>query len=57
MLVPLFLLLFLLVRGAPVLLYRRAITRPERLPFALASAVPSLSIVVVITEVGLKAHL
>lgn len=56
LLVPTFLLLFLFVRGAPVyLLYGKAITRPERLPFALASAVPSLSIIVVITEIGLKA--
>lgn len=57
LLVPTFLALFLLIRGAPVyLLYRGAVTRPERLPFALASAVPSLSIIVVITEIGLRGH-
>jgi Kef-type K+ transport system membrane component KefB len=52
-LVPTFLLLFLLVRGLPVLLYRNDLAPRERLPFALSSAVASLSIVVVITEIGL----
>ena len=56
LLVPTFLLLFLFIRGAPVyLLYRRAIARGQRLPFALASAVPSLSIIVVITDIGVTA--
>ena len=55
LLVPTFALLFLLVRGAPVLLYRGQIASVQRLPFALASAVPSLSIIVVITEIGLRA--
>lgn len=56
LLVPTFLLLFLFIRGAPVfLLYRKALAREQRLPFALASAVPSLSIIVVITDIGLKA--
>ncbi len=56
LMVPVFLLLFLAVRGAPVLLlYRNALARSERLPFALSSAVPSLSVIVVITEIGLKA--
>jgi Kef-type K+ transport system membrane component KefB len=55
LLVPAFTLLFLLARGAPVLLYRDAIARAQRLPFALSSAVPSLSIVVVITEIGTAA--
>ena len=56
LLVPTLLLLFLIIRGAPVfLLYRKVMSPAERLPFALASAVPSLSIIVVITEVGLKA--
>ena len=56
LLVPTFLLLFLFIRGAPVyLLYRRAIARGQRLPFALASAVPSLSIIVVITDIGVQA--
>jgi Kef-type K+ transport system membrane component KefB len=52
LLVPGFAVLFLVIRGAPVLLYRDAIAKGERLPFALASAVPSLSIIVVITEIG-----
>jgi Kef-type K+ transport system membrane component KefB len=55
LLVPAFVLMFLLVRGAPVLLYRQALAAAQRWPFALSSAVPSLSIVVVITEVGVKA--
>jgi Kef-type K+ transport system membrane component KefB len=56
LLVPAFLGLFLLVRGAPVLLYRKDIAREERLPFALFAAVASLSLVVVITEIGLRAR-
>ena len=54
LLVPTFLLLFLLVRGSPVLLYRRELSRTERLPFALFTAVASLSLVVVITEIGVR---
>jgi hypothetical protein len=38
-----------------VLLYRGHIGTAQRLPFALSSAVPSLSIVVVITEIGVRA--
>jgi Kef-type K+ transport system membrane component KefB len=58
LLVPAFVLLFLFVRGAPVwLLYRNTIGPAQRLPFALSSAVPSLSIIVVITEIGLRAKL
>jgi hypothetical protein len=53
-LVPTFLILFLLVRGVPVVLYRNDLARAERLPFLLASAVASLSIVVVITEIGVR---
>ena len=53
-LIPTFLLLFLLVRGAPVVLYRNHLQRDERMPFVLASSVASLSIVVVITEIGLR---
>jgi Kef-type K+ transport system membrane component KefB len=56
LLVPAFLVLFLIVRGAPVFLYRNDIARRERLPFALSSAVASLSIVVVITELGARSH-
>jgi Kef-type K+ transport system membrane component KefB len=56
LLLPTFLLLFLVVRGLPVLLlYRNAIARMERWPLALSSAVPSLSVIVVISEIGLKA--
>ena len=54
LLVPTFVVLFLVVRGAPVYLYRRALVPAQRLPFALASAIPSLSIIVVITEIGAK---
>ncbi len=55
LLVPAFAVMFLVIRGAPVFLYRDAIAKAERLPFALASAVPSLSIIVVITEIGVSA--
>ena len=55
LLVPTFVMLLLVIRGAPVWLYRNEITRAQRLPFALSSAVPSLSIIVVITEIGLRA--
>jgi Kef-type K+ transport system membrane component KefB len=53
-LLPAFLLLFLLVRGLPVMLYRQDLVRQERLPFALSSSVTSLGLVVVITHVGLQ---
>jgi len=55
LLVPAFVLLFLIIRGAPVFLYRRTIATAQRLPFVLSSAVPSLSIIVVITEIGTRA--
>jgi Kef-type K+ transport system membrane component KefB len=55
LLVPAFAVLFLIVRGMPVLLYRGQIDTAQRLPFALSSAVPSLSIIVVITEIGVRA--
>src|SRR5277367_5500661 len=55
LLVPTFAFLFLLIRGAPVFLYRRQMSGPLRLPFILSSAVPSLSIIVVITEIGMRA--
>jgi Kef-type K+ transport system membrane component KefB len=55
LLVPTFAVLFLIVRGTPVLLYRGHIATAQRLPFALSSAVPSLSIIVVITESGVRA--
>ena len=52
LLVPTFVVLFLIVRGAPVFLYRNEIAKAQLLPFALSSAVPSLSITVVITGIG-----
>ncbi len=55
LLLPAFLALFLLVRGAPVLLYRGDLASAARAPFALSASVPSLSIIVVITEIGLRA--
>src|SRR5208283_2722425 len=55
LLVPAFVLLFLIIRGAPVFLYRRTIATARRLPFVLSSAVPLLSIIVVITEIGTRA--
>jgi Kef-type K+ transport system membrane component KefB len=54
LLVPTFVVLLLVIHGASVWLYRNEITRSERLSFALCSAVPSLSIIVVITEIGLR---
>ena len=54
LLVPAFTVLFLIVRGTPIFLYRGHIDKAQRLPFALSSAVPSLSIIVVITEIGLR---
>ena len=54
LMLPAFALLFLVIRGLPVLLYRKDISRRQQLPFALSSAVPSLSIVVVITEIGVR---
>ncbi len=54
LLVPTFVILLLIIRGAAVWLYRNEITRMERFSFALCSAVPSLSIIVVITEIGLR---
>ena len=55
LLVPISLALFLLVRGAPVFLYRSDLTAVERTSFALYSSVASLSLVVVITEIGVRA--
>ncbi len=51
---PLFLGLFLLVRGVPVLLfYRRDLSRAQMLPMVLLSAT-ALPLVVAITEIGLE---
>jgi Kef-type K+ transport system membrane component KefB len=54
LLVPSFLVLFLLVRGTPVILYRAEIARGERISFVLFTSVASLSLIVVITEVGVR---
>jgi Kef-type K+ transport system membrane component KefB len=51
--VPLFLALFLVVRGLPVLLYRKVLPAGSRLPFALLSAA-ALPLVVVITDIGVQ---
>ncbi|MDS4040475.1 MAG: hypothetical protein RKP20_04785 [Candidatus Competibacter sp.] len=51
LLVPVFLILFLTVRGLLVLIYRHDLPKPERLPFALSASVASLSLVVVITQI------
>ena len=53
LLTPMFLVLFLLVRGTPVLLYRNDIAKYERLPFALYSAT-ALPMVVAITDIGVR---
>ena len=51
--VPLFLLLFLVIRGAPVLLYRRHLPLKDLAPFALYSAT-ELPLIVAITELGVQ---
>jgi Kef-type K+ transport system membrane component KefB len=55
LLTVLFLALFLLVRGSPVVLYRRDLPKEEWLPFALYSAT-TLSMVVAITDIGVQTH-
>jgi Kef-type K+ transport system membrane component KefB len=54
LLVPAFLVLFLLARGLPAWLYRHDLVRGELAPLALSSSVASLGIVVVVTSVGRK---
>jgi len=56
-LVPTFLVLFLLTRGATVFLYRNDIAKHQRLPFALYASVASLALIVVITQIGLQAKI
>jgi len=51
LLVPLFLMLFFVVRGVPVLLYRRELDRRDRFAFALYSAT-TLPMVVALTHIG-----
>jgi Kef-type K+ transport system membrane component KefB len=54
LLVPVFAALFLLVRGIPVLLYRKDLGKEQLLAFAFSCAVPSLTIIVVITQIGVR---
>jgi Kef-type K+ transport system membrane component KefB len=56
MLVPVFLSIFVVVRGSPVLLYRGELRKEERLPFALYSST-QLPMVVAITEIGLRLNI
>ena len=51
LLIPMFLLLLLVVRGAPAILYRKDLTKDERLAFALYSAT-ALPLVVAIADIG-----
>jgi Kef-type K+ transport system membrane component KefB len=53
LLIPLFLVLFLVVRGVPVILYRKDLAREERLPFMLYSGT-ALPLVVAITNLGVS---
>ncbi len=53
LMVPGFLALMLLVRGAPVFLYRNVLAPSERWPFALYSAT-ALPMVVAITSIGVR---
>ncbi|MGK5556744.1 cation:proton antiporter [Actinomadura kijaniata] len=56
LMVPAFLLMFLVVRGGPVLaLYRRDLPGPDRGALALLAAT-ALPLVVVITTIGVQAH-
>ena len=52
---PLFLLLFLVVRGLPALIYRKALPRSEILPLALLSGT-TLPIVMAVTEIGITTN-
>jgi Kef-type K+ transport system membrane component KefB len=54
-LIPLFLVLFLVVRGLPVILYRKDLTTVERLPFVLYSGT-ALPLVVAITNIGVTSE-
>ena len=56
MLVPVFLAMFVVVRGSPVLLYRSELRREERLPFVLYCAT-ELPMVVAISEIGLRLNI
>jgi Kef-type K+ transport system membrane component KefB len=56
LLTPLFLLLFIVVRGAPVFLYRRELAPAERVPFVLYLAT-ALPLVVAIVSIGQRTGL
>jgi len=53
LLIPVFLILLLVVRGAPVFLYRHDLAKGERLSFALYTAT-ALPMVVAITHIGVQ---
>lgn len=53
LLVPVFLLVFLVVRGGPVFLYREDLVKGERIPFALYAST-TLPMVVAISEIGVR---
>jgi len=53
LLIPVFLFLFFVVRGAPIFLYRNDLTKEQWLPFAFYSAT-ALPMVVAITEIGIR---
>ena len=54
MLVPVFLAMFVVVRGSPLLLYRSELRKGERLPFALYSAT---ELPMVISEIGVRLNI
>ncbi len=55
LLVPAIAVLFLVIRGIPVLLYRGSVDAAHLLPLAFSSAVPSLTIILVIAQTGVRA--
>ncbi|MFN9176611.1 MAG: cation:proton antiporter [Synechocystis sp.] len=54
LMIPLFLLLFFIIRGGSVFLYSHGLERSQKFAFALFVAVPSISLLVVITQIGLE---
>ncbi|MCE9625078.1 MAG: cation:proton antiporter [Deltaproteobacteria bacterium] len=55
LILPMFLVLLFVVRGAPVYLYRKELAKAEKLPFALYSA-SALPLIVALTEIGVRTH-
>lgn len=53
LLLPVFLILILVIRGLPVIFYRADLEKNERLPFALYSA-SALPMIVALTEIGVR---